>query len=208
MTLQTAQSKHFDERSFSKCHSGLNSHFGFFDVYLTIHRPHQRFYPVFLLAIFLFGGCSTFSKSAGDNSLEATLPLQGSDSADAFQQMRQAKSQNSIVLQVDGDSKPVRVLPLPPDGKPVFVSDLLRQTGIQEKMGKMLVTVHRGSPVDFEGAKMDVRFSEDGDSIRPETDYSLQSGDRIRIRKNPKTAFSNLVDQILPSNASRAIVGR
>jgi|GEM_PF-2058669 len=208
MTLQTAQSKHFDENWFSKCHPGINSHFGFFDVYLTTNRPHQRFYPVFLLAIILFGGCSTFSKSAGDNRLETTLPLQGSDSADACQQMRQARSQNSIVLQVDGDSKPVRVLPLPPDGKPVFVSDLLRQTGIQEKMGKMLVTVHRGSPVDYEGAKMDVRFDEDGESVRPETDYSLQSGDRIRIRKNPKTAFSNLVDQILPTNASRAMIGR
>lgn len=140
--------------------------------------------------------------------LDQAVPLQGSEAAEMYKRIQQAKSQNSIVLQVSGDSQPIRVLPLPADGTPVFVSDLLKQTGIQEKMGRMLVSVHRSSPADFAGAKMDVRFDEEGETIRPETDYALRSGDRVKIMKDPQTSFGNLLDQILPSNASRAFIGR
>ena len=147
-------------------------------------------------------------KSDKDAPLVQAMPLQGSESAQVYKRIQDAKSQNSIVLQVAGDSQPIRVLPLPSDGTPVFVSDLLRQTGIQEKMGRMLVSVHRSSPVDYAGAKMEVRFDEEGQSIRPETDYALQSGDRIKIAADPRTSFAMLMDRIVPSNASRAIVGR
>ncbi|MGV3486827.1 MAG: hypothetical protein ACO1RT_20595 [Planctomycetaceae bacterium] len=161
-----------------------------------------------LVLLLACSGCSTLIKSASDTSLVQAASLQGSESAEVYKRIQQAKSQNSIVLQVTGDSQPIRVLPLPSDGTPVFVSDLLRQTGIQEKMGRMLVSVHRSSPVDYAGAKMEVRFDEEGESIRPETDYALQSGDRIKIAKDPRTSFGNLMDRIIPSNASRAIVGR
>jgi hypothetical protein len=177
-------------------------------VYLIMkHKRHSRCL-IGLLALASCGGCSVLNKSSGTMNLESAIPLQGSDSADAFQRMRQAKSQNSIVLQIDGDSQPIRVLPLPPDGKPVFVSDLLRQTGVQEKMGRMIVTVHRSSTVDYQGAKMEVRFSTNGETIRPETDYALQSGDRIKIMKDSRTGFGNMLEQILPANASRAFMGR
>jgi len=185
-----------------------NSLLGIAQVNPYFHRLPISTLWVVAIAIVCCGGCSLLQKSGGNKGLDATMALQGSESADAFQRMRQAKSQNAIVLQVEGDSEPIRVLPLPPDGRPVFVSDLLRQTGVQEKMNRMLVTVHRSSPVDYEGAKMDVRFEEDGDAIRPETDYALQSGDRIRIRKDSRTAFGNMMEQILPANASRAVIGR
>lgn len=152
-------------------------------------------------------GCSAFPKGMGKLSTESGEPLQGSESAAAFQRIREAKSQNSIVLQVSGDSQPIRVLPLPQDGTPVFVSDLLRQTGLQDKFGRMMVTVHRSSEFDYVGAKMDVRFDDSGKIIRPETDYCLQAGDRIKIAKDPRTSFGSLLDEILPTNASRAIVG-
>ena len=154
------------------------------------------------------GGCSLFPKSGKDALADGSVALQGSESADTFQRIRQAKAQNAIVLQVTGDSEPIRVLPLPPDGRAVFVSDLLRQTGIQEKLGRMHVTVYRSSPVDFMGAKMDVRFDEDGEVVRPETDYALQAGDRIRIAKDTTSRLNKLIDQILPPNGSKAIAGR
>ena len=88
------------------------------------------------------------------------------------------------------------------------VGDLLKQTGIQEKMGRMLVTVYRPSPTDFAGAKMVVRFDDEGETVRPDTDYSLQAGDRVKISKDTTTSMSRFIDQILPANASRAMTGR
>jgi hypothetical protein len=161
-----------------------------------------------MLTMSMCGGCATFTKPNGGGAFDQAVPLQGSESADVYKRIRQAKAQNAIVLQVTGDSEPIRVLPLPPDGTPVFVSDLLKQTGIQEKFGRMLVLVYRSSPVDYEGAKMEVRFDEEGETVRPETDYSLQSGDRVKIVKDPRSSFSLMMEQIIPANASRAIIGR
>jgi hypothetical protein len=160
------------------------------------------------VVLLISGGCSALNKTSVDPVFEGSVPLQGSDSAELYQRIRQAKAQNSIVLQVEGDSEPVRILPLPPDGRAVFISDLLRQTGVQEKIGRMQVVVYRSSPVDFAGAKMEVRFDESGETIRPETDYHLQTGDRIKICPDSTSAMSRLFDQIIPANASKAIVGR
>ncbi len=154
-----------------------------------------------------FSGCSVFKKPGAEPSLSNTVALQGSDSAEVYQRIKEAKSQNSLVLQVTGDSQPIRVLPLPADGRTVFVSDLLRQTGVQEKMGRMLVTVHRSSPADFAGAKMVVKFDREGKAIRPETDYALQAGDRIKVMKDPTSSFGSILEQILPTNATHAIAG-
>jgi len=160
------------------------------------------------LMIMNCGGCSMISKPSKDLMFDQQVPLQGSDSNEAYQRVRQAKSQNALVLQVEGDSQPIRVLPLPADGRPVFVGDLLKQTGIQEKMGRMIVTVYRPSPADFAGAKMVVRFDEEGETVRPETDYSLQAGDRVKISKDTSTSLGKFIDQILPANMSRAVVGQ
>ena len=171
-----------------------------------IFLSRTRTLVVLTFGVISCGGCSLLPKG-GNDIAGPTMPLQGSPSAEAFKRVQEAKSQNAIVLQVTGDSQPIRVLPLPSDGTPVFVSDLLRQTGIQDKMGRMLVTVHRSSPSDYQGAKMEVRFSDDGSTIRPETDYSLQSGDRIRIAKDPTTVFGSLMEQIIPINTKRGMAG-
>jgi len=154
------------------------------------------------------GGCSLTGKSPLDGNFSKAPTLAGSESVDAFQRMRDAKANQSIVLQVAGDSEPIRVLPLPPDGRAIFVSDLLKQTGVQESMGRMIVTVYRSSPVDYQGAKMLVRFEPDGKSIRPETDYALQSGDRIKVMKDTTSALSSVIEQIFPTNAARAFGSR
>ncbi len=152
-------------------------------------------------------GCSILGKPSRELAFDESAALQGSDSAEVYQRIRQAKTQNAVVVQVADDSQPIRILPLPADGRSVFVSDLLKQTGVQDKLGRMLVTVYRSSPVDYAGAKMVVKFEDKGDAVRPETDYALQAGDRIKIAKDTSTAIGGIFDQILPSNGSRAIVG-
>lgn len=151
-------------------------------------------------------GCSLFRKPSQDvGALSA--PLQGSESAAVYQRIREAKSQNSIVLQIAGDSSPIRVLPLPPDGQSVFISDLLRQTGLQDKFGHVRATLYRATPEAPAGVPMEVRFDERSGEIRPEADYALQAGDRLKIAKQEKPAFGGMFDQLLPSNGARALRG-
>lgn len=140
--------------------------------------------------------------------------LQASDSArsiaaggseEVFQRIKQAKSQNAIVLQVDGDAEPVRVLPLPPEGRSVNVSDLLEQTGVASAFGGMQVRVYRDSPNQMDGVRMDVHF--EGKRIRPESDYALRPGDRIHVRKDESTLIGRFLGGMIPGNTMRALGG-
>ena len=151
-------------------------------------------------------GCSLFRKPSKD-PVALSAPLQGSESAAVYQRIREAKSQNSIVLQIAGDSSPIRVLPLPPDGQSVFISDLLKQTGLQDKLGHVRATLYRTTPAAPSGVPLEVRFDQRSGEIRPETDYALQAGDRLKIAEQEKPAFGGMFDQLLPSNGARALRG-
>lgn len=144
-------------------------------------------------------GCNVFRKkdNAGPGG---EFALRESDSADVFKRVREAKSQNSVVVQVASDSAPVRVLPLPPDGRSVFVSDLLTQTGLQDKMGPMRVTLYRASSQSPMGIPMEVKFTTRGGDVRPEADYAIQAGDRIRISKDDRSAWGEMLNQFLPTS--------
>jgi len=159
-----------------------------------------------LLALISGSGCSLFRKPSPDPTA-LSAPLKGSDSAAVYQRIREAKSQNSIVLQIAGDSSPIRVLPLPPDGQSVFISDLLKQTGLQDKFGHVRATLYRATPESPAGVPMEVRFDERSGEIRPEADYALQAGDRLKIAKQEKPAFGGMFEQLLPSNGARALRG-
>lgn len=161
---------------------------------------------VSLVALASGSGCSLFRKPSQDPGA-LSAPLTGSESTAVYQRIREAKSQNSIVLQIAGDSSPIRVLPLPPDGQSVFISDLLQQTGLQDKFGHMRATLYRATPEAPSGVPMEVRFDERSGEIRPEADYALQAGDRIKIAKQEKPAFGGMFDQLLPSNGARALRG-
>ncbi|MEO1528297.1 MAG: hypothetical protein AAFX06_22980 [Planctomycetota bacterium] len=122
---------------------------------------------------------------------------------EAYQRVRQAKAQNSIVLQVQDDSSPIRVLPLPSDEqspgmpKSAFVSELLTQTGLTKRLGSSLrATLYRPAPDSIQGIRMVVSFREDG-TIDPSTDYALQPGDRLHVTKRQSTGLSSLTDLIL-----------
>jgi len=151
------------------------------------------------VALSLSTGCNVFEKD--DKSLASgETPLRGSDSAEVFQRIREAKSQNAVVVQIGGDSTPVRVLPLPPDGRTVYVSDLLAQTGIQEKVGSLRATLYRANPQTPSGIPMEVRFEPRGGSVRPDSDYALQPGDRLKVSKAETPLLGGMLDQIIPGN--------
>lgn len=122
--------------------------------------------------------------------------LTASVSEEAYHGVRQAKAQNSIVLEIVGDSTPVRVLPLPAE-KAVYVSDLLEQTGVAEKLGAVEATLYRSATDSIGGLPMDVRIASDGKTVRPESDYALQAGDRLRVAKGTHPALKGLLGSVL-----------
>lgn len=150
----------------------------------------------------LASGCSTLDlsglpfahPSSYDSSVGQPVETQGSPAARRYQCVRQARAQNSIVLEVVGDEEPFRVLPLPPGQKSVFVSHLLTQTGVQSKLGQVKATLYRYSADHWGGFPMEVRMSNEGRQVRPESDYALRPGDRLRVEKDESTALQDLVD--------------
>jgi hypothetical protein len=164
-------------------------------------KPTTRLWLMTTIAIgamAIVPGCNVFAMK--DKAYpNGEFALQSSDSADVFKRVREAKSQNSVVVQVVGDNNPVRVLPLPPDDRSVFVSDLLKQTGLRDKIGPMRVTLYRANSHSPMGIPMEVKFTTRGGDVRPDADYALQAGDRIRITKDDRTAWGEMIDQFLPS---------
>lgn len=142
----------------------------------------------------------------------ATLPS-GAFTQEVYQSVRNAKANNSIVLQVLDDEVPIRVLPLPSaeaspsqaaaagsavGGRSVFVSTLLAQTGVMRKLGRAQAALYRPSPENYEGIRMDILFSEnDTEQVRPESDYALRPGDRLVIRKDDRLGMASLLDMVL-----------
>lgn len=132
---------------------------------------------------------------------------------EAYESVRNAKANNSIVLQVLGDDVPIRVLPLPPSSASaagcdanmggaaaptVYVSTLLQQTGVMGQLGKCQAALYRPAPNSLDGIRMDVLFSpHDSEQVRPESDYALRPGDRLVIGKDTRAGLDNLLDMLL-----------
>ncbi|MCO8122800.1 hypothetical protein NHH03_13715 [Stieleria sp. TO1_6] len=140
-------------------------------------------------------------QASGYQTADGTLPAEtissdGSMTMEAYQRIRQAKAQNAVVLQVAGDEQPIRVLPLPSGQRSVFVSELLNQTGVLKKFGRVDATVYRPSPESISGIRMDVQFGEGG-QIDPSSDYALRPGDRVQVRQRTSSGLQSLVDMAL-----------
>ena len=164
----------------------------------------RRFVPrcaIALVLACLTTGCESLrpgvfvhpEKLVGYQNLSETRPLEPSASAMLYRKVQQASSRNAIVLQVLGDDVPVRVLPLPADGKTVFVSDLLGQTGVLAKLESIEATLFRNSAEALGGVRMEVKMSPEGDAVRPESDYALQPGDRLRVQKRQFNSLEQLL---------------
>jgi hypothetical protein len=189
---------------------------------LTGNGRGQVLRPLLLgvLAVSLFSGCAQFqlpSMAAADvmapgsltkktqspfaaqrgSAGDLALPADGSMTMEAYQRIKEAKSRNAVVLQVEGDSEPIRVLPLPPQGeKSVFVSELLTQTGVLKKLGLVEATLYRASAGSLTGIRMKINFN-DSNVVDPVTDYALRPGDRLQVRKKVNTGLQALIDLAL-----------
>lgn len=153
---------------------------------------------ILLTGLLGLGGCNLleFRPLGGNDSLAAET----SATEDLYRRLREAQSQNAVLVQVIGDSTPLRVLPLPPDNRSIFVSQLLQQTGILDKFGAIEVTVYRATPGMPGGVPMEVRFNPKTGDIRPECDYALRPGDRIRVAE-ADSVFETFLDRFIPSSA-------
>lgn len=156
--------------------------------------------------VFGVQGCSTLNlpKTAFSKN---TREYQGFDSAfdggqtsvseKVYNAVRQARAENSVVLHVIGDENPARVLPLPVGQKSVYVSELLTQTGVLEKLGRVNATLFRNSTDSIGGIPMEVRMDENNTIVRPESDYALQAGDRLMVSEATAKPMDILVKEIL-----------
>lgn len=145
-----------------------------------------------LLLLPVLTGCGSltiphtaFSKAAPDPYGAQANGFEGDPSIaeKLYHATRTAQAQNSVVLQVVGDSDPARILPLPPEGQTVYVSQLLNQTGVMKRFGGVHATLYRYSPSVIGGVRMAVKMSKDGSSVRTESDYALQPGDRLKVEE-------------------------
>jgi hypothetical protein len=148
--------------------------------------------PHFELPPLPFSAPQSPEYAGGDAGMAA-----GEMNEQVYSGVREAVHRNAVVLQVVGDRSPVRVLPLPADGTPVSVSNLLTQTNLVKKMGAIDATLYRATPGSISGIPLDVRMSNDGRSVRAETDYALRPGDRLRVRKTVSPAMQGLVQSVL-----------
>ena len=114
-----------------------------------------------------------------------------------YQGTRQAKANGGIVLQVVGDETPIRVLPLPQDGRSVYVSQLLEQSGVKKQLGSVRATLFRHATGSIGGMPMECKMTKNGESVRPESDYALQPGDRLRVEKLSLLDGTDLLDLVL-----------
>lgn len=125
-------------------------------------------------------------------------PLAANSVAQAiYQATRQAKANHGIVLQVVGDENPIRVLPLPSEGQSVYVSQLLKQSGVQQQLGTVNATLFRHSTGSIGGVPMECKIAKGTQDVMPESDYALQAGDRLRVQKAELFGGADLFDLVL-----------
>lgn len=150
---------------------------------------------ILVTLLFTSSGCSLWQTS---NSPAELTSLRSSVDSDPLQATIAARDSNSVVLLVHGTRSAPRIIPLPTDGKPVFVSDLLRQSGLTQEFAQMQATLHRNSTDAISGVRMGIRFANKSNAVLPEHDYQLLPGDRIEVAEEESSPFASLSDMLSP----------
>lgn len=121
----------------------------------------------------------------------------GSMNESTYYAVKRALAENGVVLQIVGEKAKVRVLPLPNGDSTAYVSELLTQTGVIQKLGHIEATLYRSSPDSIAGIPMEIQMTSSRDTIQPASDYALQTGDRLVVRKATNPALEMLFDGLL-----------
>lgn len=167
---------------------------------------HPRLILCLSLVVLLSApGCSLLDSGS---DLSGELALRSSSGNDPFQAVLKARDNHAIVLHVLGSNAPPKIIPLPTDGSPVFVSDLLKQSGLNDKFARMSATLHRNSTNAIDGVRMGIRFASRSNQLLPEHDYQLQPGDRLEVAELEVNPFESLSDLISPRPGRRFIYGQ
>ena len=164
-----------------------------------------RYYPLiaFPCLALMLSGCSLvpgFASGKSDGLVEAT------GFVDHFQAASEAKQNNSVVLQVIGSKSPAKIIPLPQNGQPVYISTLLKQSGLNEEFRRMNAKLHRNGTDAISGVKMGVRFIPKTNQVAPEYDYVLQPGDRLEVVEVDVSPFEGLTDMMSPGSGRRTVL--
>lgn len=167
-------------------------------------KPYLPVAALCLLVGSFSTGCSLLHTSA---DLPSELALRSSSADDPIQAVLKARENHAIVLHVIGSDAPPKIIPLPEDGSPVYVSDLLKQSGLNEKFARMNATLHRNSTNAIDGVRMGIRFASRSNQLLPEHDYQLFPGDRVEVTELEVNPFESLSDLISPRPGRRFIYG-
>lgn len=84
--------------------------------------------------------------------------------------------------------------PIPPD-KPYFVADLVSDTNLTKRVGRIKVTVARETVAGQPPVRMDVDFDSSGKNVMVEQNYALQPGDRVFVSKDESTVFTRTLEK-------------
>jgi hypothetical protein len=174
---------------------------------ISAHLHCCRSVALVICGIVLFAGCAPLRTpnspfhgqqlSSGYQQQNLATAAGGAMNEKAYYAVKQAKSENAVVLQVV-DEKPLStVLPLPEAGRTAYVSELLTQSGVIQKLGHVQATLYRYSPEFITGLPMEIKMGRSGDNVQPASDYALQAGDRLVVEKSVNPALAMLFEGIL-----------
>lgn len=159
-----------------------------------------------LYCLVIFSGCTPLqvprtpfqSQPSSDYRKHGVgMAADGSMNKGTYYAVKQARAENGVVLQVIGEKPQARVLPLPSGENTAYVSELLTQTGVIQKLGHIEATLYRSSPDSIAGIPMEIKLGRSKDNIQPSSDYALQAGDRLVVDKATNPALQMLFDGLL-----------
>ncbi len=101
----------------------------------------------------------------------------------------------TVVLDIRNGDQYMERIPLSPE-KPMFVSDVVKDAKLVERIGKIKVSVIRETTPTSPPVRMDVDFDSKGKEVMQEQNYALQPNDRIIVRKDDRTWLDNAMDSL------------
>lgn len=154
------------------------------------------------VAITLNSGCSAMmgERNKGPlsnidmNSLKAAGYAAGSTPA-AVEPSQDGRP--TVILEVRDGKKHMERIPLPPD-KPTYISDIVKDAKLVEKLGRIDLAIMRPSGTSAPPVRMQIDFDTRGKNVMEDQNYSLRSGDHIIVAPDDTTAIDRLVESVAP----------
>jgi hypothetical protein len=144
-------------------------------------------------------GCSALIPRSGskDSVITAGEPLETSESYRQWQQLQGAGKNNQVIVEILEHDDSMQTLPLPETGQPVFLNDLIQQTGLSNKFSRMKIKIKRLAP-GGERYDMFAKFDAASHKVEAGTDYQLHAGDHIVVADDSPGFMDMLLDSLRP----------